>query len=155
MDHDLTIRDAHAAADIEAARRLFSEYAASLGFSLCFQGFDEELASLPGKYAPPKGALLLAGGSGVVAVRPISAKIAEMKRLYVVPSARGSGLGQRLAQAAIAAARDAGYEAIRLDTIEATMRPAMALYRRLGFIEIPAYYDNPIVGARYFELKLP
>ena len=154
MDHDLTIRDARGAADIEAARRLFSEYAASLGFSLCFQGFDEELASLPGKYVPPKGALLLAGDSGIVAMRPISEKIAEMKRLYVVPEARGTGLGVRLAEAAIAAARGAGYEAIRLDTIEATMRPAMALYRRLGFVEISAYYDNPIPGARYFELKL-
>ena len=155
MDHDLTIREAGGAADIEAARRLFSEYAASLGFSLCFQGFDEELASLPGKYAPPKGALLLAGGSGVVAVRPLSDRIAEMKRLYVVPSARGTGLGLRLAEAAIDAARAAGYAAIRLDTIAATMRPAMALYRRLGFVEIPAYYDNPILGARYFERKLP
>jgi putative acetyltransferase len=153
MDHDLSIAPARGAAELETAAALFLEYARSLGFSLCFQGFDEELANLPGKYAPPAGELLLAGRSGVVGVRPLAPDIAEMKRLYVVPAARGRGLGRELAQAAIRTAREAGYASLRLDTIE-TMAPAIALYRTLGFHEIPAYYENPIPGARYFELVL-
>ena len=154
MDHGLTIRPAAGEADLASARALFLDYAQGLGFSLCFQGFDQELAELPGKYAPPKGALLLAGSSGCVAVRPLTDDIAEMKRLYVAPAARGTGLGRRLALASIEAARTAGYRAIRLDTIEATMGAAVALYRSLGFEEIAPYYDNPIPGARYFERTL-
>lgn len=153
MDHDLTIAPARDAAAIAAARALFLEYAQSLGFSLCFQGFDEELASLPGKYAPPSGALLLAGRAGVVGVRPLDPGVAEMKRLYVVPAARGRGLGRRLALAAIEAARAAGHGAIRLDTLD-RMTEAIALYRALGFREIAPYYENPLEGARYFELSL-
>jgi ribosomal protein S18 acetylase RimI-like enzyme len=157
MDHGLRIAPAAGAADLAAARRLFLAYADSLGFSLCFQGFDEELARLPGKYAPPEGMLLLAraGASavGVVAVRPLGGGLAEMKRLYVEPPQRGGGLGRRLAEAAIAFAREAGHRAVRLDTL-ATMEAATALYPRLGFREIPAYYENPIPGARYFELDL-
>jgi ribosomal protein S18 acetylase RimI-like enzyme len=153
MDHDLTITPARDAEDVAAASALFREYAASLGFSLCFQGFDEELATLPGKYAPPAGALLLAGCAGVVGVRPLGDGIAEMKRLYVAPAARGRGLGRALALAAIDAARGAGHRAIRLDTFE-SMAEAIQLYRTLGFREIPPYYDNPLDGARYFELSL-
>jgi ribosomal protein S18 acetylase RimI-like enzyme len=153
MDHDLTIVPAHGAAAVAAARELFLAYAQSLGFSLCFQGFDEELASLPGKYAPPEGALLLAGRVGVVGVRPLGAGLAEMKRLYVAPAARGRGLGRALALAAIEAARTVGHRAMRLDTLD-RMPEAIALYRALGFREIPAYCENPLEGARYFELGL-
>jgi ribosomal protein S18 acetylase RimI-like enzyme len=153
MDHDLTIVPARGDAAIAVARELFRAYAQSLDFSLCFQGFDEELAGLPGKYAPPEGALLLAGRVGVVGVRPLGAGFAEMKRLYVAPPARGRGLGRALALAAIEAAREAGHRAIRLDTLD-RMPEAVALYRALGFREIPAYCENPLEGARYFELGL-
>jgi ribosomal protein S18 acetylase RimI-like enzyme len=157
MDHGLRIAPAAGAADIAAARRLLVAYGESLGFSLCFQGFDDELATLPGKYAPPEGTLLLgragADAVGIVAVRPLGGGLAEMKRLYLDPAQRGSGLGRRLAEAAIGFARDAGHRAIRLDTL-ATMTTAASLYRRLGFREIPAYYANPIPGTRYFELGL-
>jgi ribosomal protein S18 acetylase RimI-like enzyme len=153
MDHDLTIAPARDATEVAAARALFLEYAQSLGFSLCFQGFDEELATLPGKYAPPGGALLLAGRAGVVGIRPLEPGIAEMKRLYVIPAARGLGLGRKLALAAVEAARAAGHRAIRLDTLE-RMEEAIALYRALGFREIPPYYENLLEGARYFELSL-
>src|SRR3954465_3775190 len=129
---------------------MFLEYARELGFSLCFQGFDEELASLPGKYF----ALIVEPGQGCVGVRPLDDETAEMKRLYVRPQARGTGLGRRLAQRAIAAARDRGYKRIVLDTITGKMDGAIALYRKLGFREIPPYYENPIAGALYLELEL-
>ena len=140
---------------LEEVRALFLEYAAQLGFSLCFQGFDKELAGLPGAYGPPRGALLLATGEGCVGLRPIDARTAEMKRLYVRPQARGTGLGRRLAAAVVEAARSRGYERVVLDTIAGKMDAAIALYRAMGFREIAPYYDNPLPGAIYLEMALP
>lgn len=144
--------------DLDAVRALFREYVESLGVDLGFQQFDEELAGLPGRYAAPDGALLLARIDdvpvGCVAVRALDAPdIAELKRLYVRPSGRGHGLGRTLTLAAIAAARDAGFSRLRLDTLPA-MREAQRLYEALGFIEIAAYRYNPIVGTKYLELDL-
>jgi ribosomal protein S18 acetylase RimI-like enzyme len=151
------LRKAASAGDMESARRLFVDYATSLGFSLCFQNFDEELATLPGKYAPPSGEIILAEADGeavgIVALRKLDSGVCEMKRLYVSPVQRGTGLGARLARAIIDAARAKGYGAMRLDTLE-SMAAAIALYQHLGFVEIAPYYNNPLPGARYFELKL-
>jgi putative acetyltransferase len=151
------LRKAAGDADMESARRLFVDYAKSLGFSLCFQNFDEELASLPGKYAPPSGEIILAEADGeavgIVALRKLDDGVCEMKRLYVSPLERGTGLGGRLARAIIDAARAKGYGAMRLDTLE-SMAAAIVLYQHLGFVEIAPYYNNPLPGARYFELKL-
>ena len=144
-------------ADLEAIRGLFRAYAASLGFSLEYQGFGDELADLPGKYAPPSGALLLAraGGeaAGTVALRRLEDDICEMKRLYVRDEYRGRGIGRVLAEGVIVRAAKVGYTRMRLDTIS-TMSSANSLYDSLGFAEIPQYRPNPIPGARYFELKL-
>jgi putative acetyltransferase len=139
--------------DLDEIRTLFREYAASLPFALDFQDFDRELAELPGAYAPPHGALLLARGAGCVGLRPIDETTCELKRLYVRPSARGSGLGRRLAEAVVAEARRLGYEEMRLDTVPG-MDSAQSLYERLGFREIPPYRPNPIPGARFLELQL-
>ena len=135
--------------DVELVRTLFREYAAGLGVDLSFQGFDEEVAALPTGY----DVLLVAGSDGCVGVRPFSHGICEMKRLYVRPSARGTGLGKELAEAAIAHARTLGYAAMRLDTMPA-MGAAQALYASLGFVEIPAYRHNPVAGTRFMELDL-
>jgi len=149
-------------AQIEQARALFLEYGESLGFSLCFQSFDQELAGLPGDYAPPAGRLLLAEveakPAGCVALHALGkddgAGICEMKRLYVRPDFRGHQLGRRLVEEAVRAARGIGYKKMRLDTVEPIMGHAVALYRELGFREIAPYRENPIAGALYMELDL-
>lgn len=151
------IAQAETADRVEAARALFREYSEWLGLDLCFQGFEQELKALPGDYAPPAGRLLLAEESGeaagCVALRDLGGGSCEMKRLYVRPQHQGSGLGRRLAEAAIAEGRSAGYERMRLDTLP-LMRAAVALYRSLGFREIAPYRFNPAGGTLYMELKL-
>ncbi len=151
------IRPADHNADLATVRELFVEYGQSLGFSLCFQGFDAELASLPGKYAPPEGMILLAETAGqpvgCVALRPLDdAGVCEMKRLYIRPEARKLGVGRRLAEAIVETGSRLGYSAMRLDTLP-IMQTAIALYRNLGFTEIAPYYDNPIDGAMYLEKR--
>ena len=152
-----TITPASTPGDVGEARALFLEYGASLGFSLCFQGFDAEPTELPGAYDPPLGRLLLArvegAVAGCVALRPIGDDICEMKRLFVRPSFVGQGLGRQLAAAIIREGTVAGYLAMRLDTVP-SMTAALALYASLGFQDIPPYRENPIEGARYLELPL-
>jgi putative acetyltransferase len=149
---------AESAGEIDLARELFKEYAAGLGISLCFQNFDKELVSLPGDYVPPSGRLLLAmeddAAVGCVALRKIADRICEMKRLYVRPEFRGTGLGRKLAETLIQAARDLNYDRMRLDTLPGKMDGAIATYRSLGFKEIEPYYDNPVEGAMFMELVL-
>ncbi|HSB35682.1 MAG TPA: GNAT family N-acetyltransferase [Thermoanaerobaculia bacterium] len=151
------IRPAVTPAHIELARELFLEYEKSLGISLCFQNFADEVASLPGAYAPPDGRLLLAklGGrlAGCVALRKIGDGVAEMKRLYVRLAFRGMGIGRALAAAALDEAKAIGYRAVRLDTL-ATMREAQALYLSMGFTDIPAYNEHPVEGTRFLEKTL-
>ncbi|MEZ5958037.1 MAG: GNAT family N-acetyltransferase [Hyphomonadaceae bacterium] len=145
--------------DFPATTQLFRAYAASLPIDLGYQGFDDELASLPGKYAPPHGALLIARDAstealGCVAMRPLDEPgVCEMKRLYVAPAGRGQGLGKQLALAIIKAARAAGHREMRLDTL-ASMQEAQALYRSLGFAEIGAYYDTPVADTVFMSLTL-
>ncbi len=143
--------------DMQAIRDLFREYERFLQVDLCFQQFEEELAGLPGKYAPPRGALLLAvkgdQAIGCVAMRPLEAAVCEMKRLYVRPAYLGLGVGRQLAVAVIVCAQEAGYASMRLDTLE-KLKPALALYQNLGFVQRPAYYDNPLSGVVYMERKL-
>jgi putative acetyltransferase len=143
---------------IDRARALFKEYAAGLGIDLCFQHFDKELALLPGDYVPPTGRLFLAmeedTAVGCVALRRIADDTCEMKRLYVRPEFRGTGLGRTLTQTIIQAAREIGYGRMRLDTLPGKMDRAIAMYRSLGFKEIESYYDNPVEGATFMELSL-
>ena len=144
--------------ELAAVREIFREYGQGLGVDLCFQDFESELATLPGDYASPRGALLLATVSGKLAgccaLRPLDAadypNAAEMKRLYVRPGFRGLGLGRRLAEAALDEARLGGYASVLLDTLD-DMEAARALYEDLGFEEIPPYYHNPIPGAHYLK----
>ena len=153
-----TPREPH---EIELVREIFEEYASGLGVDLCFQQFDEELAGLPGDYAAPRGALLLAyvdgAVAGCVALRPLDgvdyANAAEMKRLYVRKAFRGFGLGRQLAEAVLDQARQAGYACVLLDTLDG-MESARALYSELGFEEIPPYYHNPLPGSHYLKAEI-
>jgi len=143
--------------DLPLARDLFEEYGRSLGIDLTFQGFDAELASLPGKYAPPHGAILVALSDdrpcGCVALRSIDERTCEMKRLYVRPGYRGLGIGAKLVRRIIEAAIVRGYEAMRLDTL-ASMAHAISLYRSVGFQDIEPYIYNPLPGALFMEKRL-
>ncbi|HEY2023545.1 GNAT family N-acetyltransferase [Paraburkholderia sp.] len=143
---------------LDIVRTIFREYAENLGIDLCFQQFDAELAGLPGKFAAPRGCLLLASNGageivGCVAMRPIDETICEMKRLYVRPAGRGLHVGRQLATRICAVAKQAGYLRMRLDTLP-TMHAALALYASLGFKPIDAYVFNPIPGAIYLERDL-
>jgi ribosomal protein S18 acetylase RimI-like enzyme len=153
----LQISPATSAADLALIRELFQEYARSIEVDLCFQNFNQELATLPGRYAPPGGCLLLAYSNrepaGCVGLRGLDGGCCEMKRLYVRPGFRRHGGGRLLAEAVITAARLAGYAAMRLDTLS-SMEAAIALYRSLGFRPIAPYYDNPSGCAVFMELDL-
>jgi ribosomal protein S18 acetylase RimI-like enzyme len=147
--------------ELDTLRAIFREYAQGLGIDLCFQNFEQELAQLPGEYAAPRGALLLAKIDGEVAgccaLRPLDSvdypNAAEMKRLYVRKPFRNFGLGRELAEAALDAAREAGYACVLLDTLD-DMEAARELYEELGFEEIPPYYHNPLAGAHYLKCSL-
>jgi len=142
---------------IETIRLLFVEYQQWLNFSLCFQGFDQELATLPGKYSPPNGRLYLAeydgAIAGCIALRPIEDGICEMKRLFVREEFRGKGLGKILTEKILAEAKVLGYHTMRLDTLQ-RMQTARSLYKKLGFTVIPPYYNNPMDEVVYMEKKL-
>ena len=143
---------------IAAVRELFLEYASSLGFDLCFQSFENELAGLPGNYALPSGVLLLGlsndQAAGCVALHRLEDGVCEMKRLYVRPQFRGTGIGSQLVRRVIESAVAMGYKRMRLDTVADQMQDALRMYRRLGFLEIEPYRENPIPGALYMELDL-
>jgi carbonic anhydrase len=154
----LRITQASSKSDIEQARELFQEYEAGLGISLCFQNFAEELANLPGEYAPPRGRLLLAHEfdqlMGCVALRPVGPMTCEMKRLFVRPAYRDRGLGRVLVEAIIEEARKLAYTHLRLDTLPGRMERAIELYRSIGFVEIEPYYDTPVDSTKFMELDL-
>lgn len=153
----IEIRLANFPNDLLLVQNLFREYADGLGVDLCFQGFDEELSTLPGKYEPPSGGLLIAtgpaGAAGCVAMRQIDAQSCEMKRLYVRPQARGENLGRRLVEQILDEARCAGYARICLDTLP-TMATAKSLYQSLGFLSIEPYVFNPVAGTIFMSLNL-
>lgn len=161
MDEIATLVVPQTAAEMDAVRAIFREYADTLGIDLCFQGFEAELLALPGDYAEPQGCLLLAMVDGAVAgcgaMRPLydvdEANACEMKRLYVRRAFRRFGLGRLIAQALIDRARVAGYSAMLLDTLD-EMESARGLYATLGFVEVPPYYFNPIPGAHYLRVDL-
>jgi len=148
---------AHPGEPLRIVRELFTEYAQSLPIDLCVQGFERELAELPGRYAPPDGRLLLASDDGAqagcVAMRRIAFEVCEMKRLYVRPEFRGKGWGRILAEAVIQAGREQSYKRMRLDTLP-SMKEAIALYESLGFRRIEPYYSVPVAAAVFMELSL-
>ena len=151
------IRSASTDAEFARARVLFEEYAAGLAIDLCFQGFSQELDTLSRMYGPPRGVLLLAEiqdmAAGCAAVRALDDITCELKRVYVRPDFRGTGLGRRITESALQAARDLGYQRIRLDTLP-QMQAAQRLYEDLGFRDIPAYHGVPMAGQRFMEADL-
>jgi GNAT superfamily N-acetyltransferase len=155
---NLHIFQANSDEDVRQARALFEEYAAGLGISLCFQNFDQELANLPGDYAPPDGRLLLATEddqlAGCIAMRKLEPGVCEMKRLFLRPAYRGKGLGRVLVESIIDEARKLGYTYMRLDTLPGRMDQAIALYQSIGFVEIEPYYNNPVANAKFMQLEL-
>lgn len=157
MGDRVEIRRVAMPADYEEAQAVIEEYVGTLGFDLSFQDFDQEISDLERAYPAPDACILMATEDDIVlgcaALRPLDGDICEMKRLYVRPAGRARGVGRRLAEAVIEEARRMGYSAMRLDTI-GTMHAANALYRSLGFREIPPYRENPVEGARFFELEL-
>ena len=154
----LRITQATTPSDVDQARELFKEYEASLAISLCFQNFADELANLPGDYAPPQGRLLLAREFdqlvGCVALRPVGPTTCEMKRLFLRPGYRSRGLGRVLVEAIIEEARKIGYSHMRLDTISDRMGRAIELYKSIGFVEIEPYYHSPVDTTKFMELDL-
>lgn len=154
---EIVLHQAESPELVSIVRDLFREYERAIGTDLEYQGFAAELAALPSPYLPPAGALLLAQAgqdiAGCVALRPLEGGVAEMKRLYVRPAFRSSGLGKRLVNAVIRTAQEAGHRELRLDTL-ASMGPAQALYERLGFVEIPPYSSKYLPGTRFYALKL-
>ena len=158
MNARVTLSQAESEADIEDVREIFREYESSLGLDLCFQGFEDELKNLPGKYAAPKGRLYLAQVSnmvaGCIALRPLEPDVCEMKRLFVREEFRGLQIGRMLIERLIDDAREIGYTAMRLDTFPPKMGKAVQLYESYGFREIPPYYDNPNEGVLFMELRL-
>ncbi|MGQ0833664.1 MAG: GNAT family N-acetyltransferase [Gammaproteobacteria bacterium] len=157
IERDVRIEDGNGEHHLPLVRELFREYAAWLGVDLGFQDFERELATLPGKYAPPDGCILLAriGGevAGCVALRPLEPNVCEMKRLWVREAFRGRRIGERLSRAVMQRGAEIGYTVMRLDTL-AHMVKAHELYRSLGFREIAPYYANPLPGAMYLEAAL-
>ncbi|MCJ1455318.1 hypothetical protein MMC28_005672 [Mycoblastus sanguinarius] len=154
----ISIEPARTADDLESAAYLFAAYAKSLGFDLAFQDFDTELKSLPGKYAPPKGDVLLARAIngvavGCVAIRPMAAEgCCEIKRLYILPEGRGMGLGKKLVNAIVEIASRQGYQDIKLDTLP-SMIEALTLYKSAGFVEIAPYYQTPLTGTIFLARR--
>ena len=158
LTSEVLIRQTESVEDLQLVRRLFREYEAAIEVSLCFQSFEEELANLPGEYAPPSGRLLLAyiedQPVGCIALRKKTETICEMKRLFLRPAARGKHVGRRLVETIINEACNIGYQRMRLDTMPGKMDKAIAMYRSVGFEEIPAYYDTPVGDTIFMELKL-
>ncbi|MBT5497327.1 MAG: GNAT family N-acetyltransferase [Alphaproteobacteria bacterium] len=155
---NIQIKTASTKTDFAAIQDLFREYAESLPFDLAYQNFEGEMAAFPGKYAEPQGCLLVVevdgAPMGAVGLRPLETGVAEIKRLYVRPGTRGLGLGRLLVAEIVARGRSIGYRTLRLDTIRGLMVGAERLYQGVGFVEIPPYYDSPIEGAVYYELRL-
>jgi len=153
----MIIKQVQTKTEIEEVRKLFREYEVFWGVDLCFQSFEKELANLPGKYSPPNGDLLIGLNDekivGCVAIRRLDNGICEMKRLFVKPETRGTGLGKKLAEEIIVVAHERGYSLMRLDTLY-RLTEAMHLYETLGFRKTDPYYDNPLPGVVYWELDL-